>query len=199
MTLLACWPGMAGPSDPLSRTATESSSPPSVEEIYHTCSPRIYSLARRFLNQDADAEDVTQEVLLQVIRKLDTFRGEAALSTWLNRITVNAALLHRRKQTRRRVHEVNVPVNSSPEQEGTTAVCSQKSPDQQVLDRESQELIESAIARLPKIYRDVYVLAELENLSNGEIGDELNLAVSAVKSRLHRARLMMREMLAPHF
>jgi RNA polymerase sigma-70 factor (ECF subfamily) len=72
-------------------------------------------------------------------------------------------------------------------------------PEQQVLDRETHQLIETAIAKMPVLYRDVYVLADVEGLPNSEIGEMLGLSVPAVKSRLHRARLMMRDALAPHF
>jgi RNA polymerase sigma-70 factor (ECF subfamily) len=72
-------------------------------------------------------------------------------------------------------------------------------PDQPALEKEQQRVIESSIAQLPEIYRDVFVLADVEQLPNAEIGEILDLNVPAVKSRLHRARLMMRDLLAPHF
>src|SRR2546430_11627616 len=68
------------------------------ERVYHDYAPRVYNMARRMVSNEKDAEDVTQEVFLQVVRKLPTFRGEAAFPTWLHRVTVNAALAHRRKQ-----------------------------------------------------------------------------------------------------
>src|SRR5256886_11712065 len=68
------------------------------EQVFHDYAPRVYSLARRMLGSDLDAEDVTQDVLLQVVRKLPSFRGESAFPTWLHRVTVNAALGHRRKK-----------------------------------------------------------------------------------------------------
>src|SRR5436309_6054560 len=71
------------------------------EQVYRDYAPRVYNLARRMLGNDADAEDVTQDVLLQVVRKLDTFRGESAFPTWLHRVTVNAALAHRRRASNR--------------------------------------------------------------------------------------------------
>ncbi len=70
----------------------------SAERIYHDYAPRVYNVARRMVRSDADAEDVTQDVLLKVLRKLPTFRGESALPTWLHRVTVNTALSHRRKR-----------------------------------------------------------------------------------------------------
>src|SRR3712207_3267092 len=75
--------------------------PLTAEQVFRDYAPRVYNLARRMLGNAADAEDVTQDVLLQVVRKLDTFRGESAFPTWLHRVTVNAALAARRKRARR--------------------------------------------------------------------------------------------------
>jgi RNA polymerase sigma factor (sigma-70 family) len=81
------------------QASTESDEQPlTAERVVREHAPRVYNLARRMLGNESDAEDVTQDVMLQVVRKLDTFRGEAALSTWLHRVTVNAALAHRRKR-----------------------------------------------------------------------------------------------------
>src|SRR5262245_48303909 len=80
------------------------------EQVFRDYAPRIYHLARRMLGSDADAEDVTQDVLLQVVRKLDTFRGDAALTTWLHRVTVNAALAFRQKKASREQHQVPDPL-----------------------------------------------------------------------------------------
>src|SRR3954453_1146297 len=80
------------------------------ERVFREYAPRVYNLARRMLGNDADAEDVTQEVLLQVVRKLSTFRGEAAFPTWLHRVTVNAALVHRRKRALRDERETPDPL-----------------------------------------------------------------------------------------
>src|SRR5262249_42000013 len=79
------------------------------EQVFRDYAPRVYNLARRMLGNDADAEDVTQDVLLQVVRKLDTFRGESEFPTWLHRVTVNAALAHRRKRSNRQEHETHDP------------------------------------------------------------------------------------------
>src|SRR5713226_9178399 len=175
--------------------------PPTVEEVFRNYAPRIYNLARRMLGNDADAEDVTQDVLLQVVRKLGTFRGEAAFPTWLHQVTVNAALAHRRKRASREVHRVRDPLESLFEN-GKHAVPVRRwsiQPEQAVLDRETHEVIEKAISQLPEIYRDVYILSDVEELPNAQIADLLGISVPAVKSRLHRARLLMREALAPYF
>jgi RNA polymerase sigma-70 factor (ECF subfamily) len=183
------------------RATAPTGPPPTVEQVFRDYAPRIYNLARRMLGNDADAEDVTQDVLLQVVRKLDTFRGEAALPTWLHRITVNAALAHRRRRATREEAHVRDPLDQFADEGHHDGPVRRWSvpPDQAALDRETHELIERAIAELPEIYRDVYVLADVEGLPNAEIADMLNLSVPAVKSRLHRARLLMRNALAPHF
>jgi RNA polymerase sigma-70 factor, ECF subfamily len=176
------------------------------ESVFRDYAPRIYAVARRLLGNDADAEDVTSDVLVQVVRKLDTFRGEAQLPTWLHRVTVNAALAHRTKRANRAKHEQ--PTGDTPPDELDLPHTHDPwkfprmwdvPPDAQALARERHELIDAAIARLPEPFRDVYVLADVEGLPNGEIGEMLGLGVPAVKSRLHRARLRMRDLLAPHF
>src|SRR5438093_8720966 len=87
--------------DPTSVAGQGGSAALTPERVFRDYAPRVYNLARRMLGNDADAEDVTQDVLLQVVRKLDTFRGESAFPTWLHRVTVNAALAYRRKAASR--------------------------------------------------------------------------------------------------
>jgi len=171
------------------------------EQVFRDYAPRVFALARRMLGNDADAEDVTQDVLVQVVRKLDTFRGQSDIFTWLHRMTVHAALALRAKRARREQHETLDPLNHFLDDghHGRAVRPWSSAPDQQVLDKEREQIIEKAIAGLPEIYRDVYVLADVEELSNPEIGDMLHLGLAAVKSRLHRARMLMRDALAPHF
>jgi RNA polymerase sigma-70 factor (ECF subfamily) len=174
--------------------------PPTPEVVFRDHAPRIYNLARRMLGTDSDAEDVTQDVLVQVVRNLDKFRGEAALATWLHRITVNAALAHRQKRAHHEEHRVYEPLDSVEEERtGTHGRRWVIGPEEHALNRETHHLIEEAITRLPVAYRDVFVLADVEALPNAEIAELLGLSVSAVKNRLHRARLLMRKALAPHF
>lgn len=171
------------------------------ERVFREHAPRVYNLAKRMLGNDADAEDVTQDVLLQVVRKLDTFRGDAALPTWLHRVTVNAALAARRKRARRDDGRVNEPLDSFTD-DGHHAGHVRpwpRLPDNLALDREQKQQIEKAISTLPEVYRDVFVLADVEQLPNSEIAEMLDLSVPAVKSRLHRARLLMRDALSRHF
>jgi len=168
------------------------------ELVFREYAPRIYNLARRMLGNDADAEDVTQDVLLQVVRKLDTFRGESQIATWLHRVTVNAALAHRQKRANRQKREEGEADDETigPVSEGKRWNVP---PEDAVLAAEQAAVIEKAINELPEPFRDVYVLADVEGLPNAEIGEMLGLSVPAVKSRLHRARLRMRDALAPHF
>src|ERR1700685_4385566 len=97
-----------GPNGAVSKTKA----PLTAEQVFRDHAPRVYNLARRMLGNDADAEDVTQDVLLQVVRKLDTCRGDANFTTWLHRVTVNAALAHRRKRATREHREVRDPLEN---------------------------------------------------------------------------------------
>src|ERR1700757_3604094 len=121
-----------------------SGSPLTPEQVFHQHAPQIYSLARRMLGNDADAEDVTQDVLLQVVRKLNTFRGESAFPTWLHRVTVNAALAHRRKRAQREDKHVPDPLDQFLENGKHPGPVRRWSitPDQQALERETHNLIE---------------------------------------------------------
>jgi RNA polymerase sigma-70 factor (ECF subfamily) len=175
---------------------------PPPEVILQEYGQRVYNLARRTLHNPADAEDVTQDVFVQVLRKLPTFRGEAAFSSWLYRLAVNTILAFRRKQAIRTMHPLPDPLEEFHE-DGSHRVSvghwTVTAPEQLAIDHETHQRIEEAIARLPESYRDAYVLADIEERTNAEIAEFLGLSVSAVKSRLHRARLLMRQALAPHF
>lgn len=172
----------------------------SVEQVYHDYAPRVYQTARRMVANDVDAEDVTQEVLLQVVRKLPEFRGDSAFPTWLHRVTVNAALSHRRRQAVRQEHGLRNSLDVYGEDEPpTTSAGRFVTPDDQIVSRETRQLIEQAIETLPPAYRSVFVLSDVEGLPNADIADQLGMSLPAVKSRLHRARAMLREALAPHF
>ena len=129
--------------------------PPTPEHVFREYAPRIYNLARRMLGNDADAEDVTQDVLLQVVRKLHTFRGDAQLPTWLHRVTVNAALAHREKRANRQKRE-----SATGDDEALEAIAAdpptagvrlprpgvEAAPDENALAAEQRAVIERAIA-----------------------------------------------------
>lgn len=171
------------------------------ERVFREYVPRVYNVARRLLGNDADAEDVTQDVFVQVIRKLDTFRGEAALPTWLYRVTLRAAWAQRRKRAQREKREVHDAFQDFEQDGGHRAPVRRwvADPVQLVLDREAHQRVEEAIARLPEIYRDVFVLADVEEMPTASIAGAIGQSTAAVKSRLHRARLLIRKALAPYF
>jgi RNA polymerase sigma-70 factor (ECF subfamily) len=182
---------------------TVAAKPPTVEDVFRQFAPRIFHLARRILGNEADAQDVTQDVMVQVVRKLDTFRGESAFPTWLHRVTVNAALAHRRKKANRHEQATAAPVDeigAAGDGHSHSALRPWSArPEDAILDEERQKQVEAAIAELPDMYREVFVLADVEQMSNAEIAELVGLTLPAVKSRLHRARLMMRDRLAPYF
>jgi len=175
--------------------------PISAEQVYHDYAPRVYHTARRIVSNDMDAEDVTQDVLLQVVRKLPTFRGESAFPTWLHRITVNAAISHRRKRAVRETNRSHDPFETLLEDEQVQGLArkGELTPDDVLSDRETRRLIEAAVADLPEMYREVFLLSEVEGLPNADIAERLELSLPAMKSRLHRARHLLRRSLAPHF
>lgn len=171
----------------------------SVQIIYQKYALPIYSLALRMTSDATDAEDITQEVLLQVIRRLDTFRGESSFTTWLYRVTVNAVLALRRKRATAKERQFGGPEGD----EGPDGLVAARAglsaaPEDEVLGGELREHLEAAIARLPDTYRDPFILSDIEHFSNAEICDLLGLSLAAVKSRLHRARWMLRTALQPY-
>jgi RNA polymerase sigma-70 factor (ECF subfamily) len=195
-------PGALHPSGPGGETGdTVSWSAPTAEQVFLAFGPRIYSLARRMVGNDTDAEDVTQDVLVQVVTKRDTFRGQADFVTWLHRVTVNAALAFRRKQAGRKEHEISAPPEHfllDGRRDGPRRRWAIR-PDQHALERELGRLLEKAIAALPPLYRDPFVLVDIERLSPALVAELLAVSRPALKSRLHRARLLLRNALAPYF
>jgi RNA polymerase sigma-70 factor (ECF subfamily) len=177
--------------------ACQATARPAAEDVFRQHLPRVYSLARRMLDNETDVDDLVQEVLLQVVRKVDSFRGQAELTTWLHRVTINCVLLHRRRTAPFRSRQVRLPVEEVLDQ--VRRPGGKDRPEQLILARETQELIDLAITRLPEVYRHLFVLADIEGMANAEIGLALGLSLAAVKSRLHRARQLLRDALIPHF
>jgi RNA polymerase sigma-70 factor (ECF subfamily) len=180
---------------------TDSPAPPlSAEQVYRDYAPRVYSMARRMVANEADAEDVTQDVLLQVVRKLPSFRGDSAFPTWLHRVTVNAALTHRRRQAAREERGLTRSLDAYRDDETPLSPTHREpAPDDLALGEETRQIIARAVRSLPRMYRGVFVLSDVEGLPNAEIADRLGMSLAAVKSRLHRARAMLRDALTPHF
>jgi RNA polymerase sigma-70 factor (ECF subfamily) len=180
-------------------SASREVQPLSAEQVYRDFAPRVASLVRRLVANEIDAEDVTQDVLLQVVRKLPGFRGDSAFPTWLHRVTVNAALSHRRLMAVRKKHNLHRSLEAYGEDEPFAPSSRQMlPPDAEAVSHELQQLIDHAIDELPPAYRQVFVLAEVEGLPNADVAERLGMSLPAVKSRLHRARAMLQGALAPH-
>jgi RNA polymerase sigma-70 factor (ECF subfamily) len=173
------------------------------EEIVNRYVCKIYGLALRITRNQSDAEEVVQEVFLTLVKKLDTFRGESKFSSWLYRITINASYMHIRAEKK---HESELSLdNYAPYDERGTLMGKVASkdwsdkPEEVLLSKEAINIIERAIDELPEPYRIVFHLRDIEGLSNEEVAKVLEISVPAVKSRLHRARLFLRDKLSDYF
>ena len=170
-----------------------------LEGLMEQFAPRAHRLALGITRNEADAEEVVQDVFLSLFRKIDGFEGRAALSTWIYRITVNAALIKRRgKRVELEVLlEDHLPTfREDGHREGDRALLLadwSETPEEELLSNESRRAVRRMIAGLPDHYRVVLLLRDMEELSNEETAEILNDSVASVKSRLHRARMALRE------
>jgi RNA polymerase sigma-70 factor, ECF subfamily len=163
---------------------------------------QVYNLGRRIVAQHQDAEEVAQQAFLSVIEHLGEFRGESQFRTWLMRITANHALALLRKRSVRAGPSLNAgdsddSTNGVPHPEYIAAW--RETPEEIAVRRETRQQVEEALARLDDKYRVVFVLRDIEELSTRETAEVLGLSVEAVKVRLLRARLMLRERLTRLF
>jgi RNA polymerase sigma-70 factor, ECF subfamily len=156
---------------------------------------RVFRLACR-LTSETDAPDVVQETFLQVYRHLSTFRGGALFSTWVYRIATNAGLMHRRARARRPAEPLDefLPrFDADGKLEGTPEALRIPSRLDELLDRhELAKKAQVAIDRLPDLYREAFVLRDLEELSTAEVAQVLGVEPATVRQRVHRARLLVR-------
>ena len=176
-------------------------SPEAVEELVARFGSRIYRLALRITGRPEDAQEVAQDALWTVVRKIDTFKGEAALGSWIYRITANAA--YQKLRGRRDRYEVSweelLPAFDSdghfvePVRDWTQAF------EDPALHTEARTRLREAIDGLPPDYRTAFVLHDMEGLPNPEIAELLSISLPAVKSRVHRSRLFLRQRLAEYF
>ena len=154
----------------------------------------VYNLVSRLVDNPSDAADVAQEVFLKVFRKVDGFRAESSLKTWIYRIAVNEARNQRRWFTRHRGKEIGLePVDSNAQGPQDWLCDPARSPYQTVLDQETQVLIEAALQQVSPNYRAAVVLREVEGLSYEEISEVLEVSLGTVKSRILRGRESLRK------
>jgi RNA polymerase sigma-70 factor (ECF subfamily) len=156
---------------------------------------RLYRLARSIAGNDSEAEDILQEAYLHAFARLDSFRGESALATWLSRIVINEALGRLRK-ARRSLAE-HLPEGTLPQ---ATIIqfplhAGSSDPEKSMAQRQILEMVERAMDALPEMFRTVFVARAVEGLSVEETADLLGLKPETVKTRLHRARKLLRERL----
>lgn len=165
------------------------------EQIVERYESRIFRMACR-LTSDTDAPDVLQETFLQLYRHLPSFRGESQFGTWLYRIATNAALMHRRASARRPAEPLDAFLprfDAGGRHAGTPAELQLASRADELLDRQVlAEKARAVIGRLPDLYRDAFVLRDLEELSTTEVAAALGVEPATVRQRVHRARLMLR-------
>ena len=164
-----------------------------------TYSRPIYRLGLKILNDPQDAEDVLQETFIKAFRALPGFEGRSSLSTWLYRIAVNEALMLVRKHHPEAIsvdEEVETPDGEIEPVQIVDWCCL---PERELLSAEGRRFLDTAIERLPATLRVVFVLRDIQGLSIRETAETLNLSETAVKTRLLRARLNLREQLSSYF
>jgi RNA polymerase sigma-70 factor (ECF subfamily) len=162
------------------------------ERLYQLHSRRVYSLCLRMVSNTAEAEDLTQEAFLQLFRKVATFRGESAFSTWLHRLAVNVVLMRLRKKS---ATETSLEETTEPDEEtggprrdfGAPDLCLSGSIDRVNLQR--------AIDQLPRGYKAVFVLHDVQGYEHNEIAEIMGCSIGNSKSQLHKARMRLRELL----
>jgi len=169
------------------RQVTGSGRAQSFEEVFRLHHRRVHSICLRMTGNLAEAEDLTQDVFVLVFRKLASFRGESAFTTWLHRLTVNQVLMHFRKS-----HVRKEQLTEDGEMPAGTMFDHNKFSHSPVLDRLA---LDEAIVQLPQGYRMVFALHDVEGLEHSEIASLLGCSIGTSKSQLHRARMRMRLLL----
>lgn len=160
------------------------------EVLYHAHKRRVYSLCLRMVGEATEAEDLTQEAFLQMFRKIGTFRGEAAFSTWLHRLTVNLVLMRLRKKSL-----WTASLDDSGSDSEDTRPPEVGSDDSTLVGSVDRLTLEKAIESLPPGYRIVFQLHDVEGYEHREIAGMIGCSVGNSKSQLHKARMRLRELL----
>ncbi len=158
--------------------------------LFYAHKARIYSVCLRMTNNTAEAEDLMQDAFMQVFRKLDTFRGDSALSTWLYRIAVNTVLMHFRKKALKQV-SLDEPCS----QDAKLVRREYGGKDDRLSGSVDRIALTRAIKELPDGYRTIFLLHEVEGYEHQEIAQLLDCSVGNSKSQLHKAKLRIRELL----
>jgi RNA polymerase sigma-70 factor (ECF subfamily) len=182
-------PAGPGSADPETLARAQGGDPHAFALIYAQHKRRIYSLCLRMVNNVAEAEDLTQEAFLQLHRKIATFRGDSAFSTWLHRLAINVVLMHLRRKGLS-VVSLDEAMEPTPE-EGPGR--SFGAPDLSLAGSIDRMALERAIGGLPAGYRLIFVLHDIEGYEHNEIAAMLDCSIGNSKSQLHKARLKLRD------
>ena len=162
------------------------------ERLYLLHSRRVYSLCLRMVSNTAEAEDLTQEAFLQLFRKIGTFRGESAFSTWLHRLAVNVVLMRLRKKT---AIVSSLDEITEPDEESSGPRRDFGGPDLRLTGSIDRMNLQRAIEQLPAGYKSVFVLHDMQGYEHNEIADIMGCSIGNSKSQLHKARMRLRELL----
>jgi RNA polymerase sigma-70 factor, ECF subfamily len=168
-------------------------------ELVNRYERKIYRLAKNITRNDEDAEDVLQDAFLKAYTHLDNFKGDSKFYTWIVRIAVNEALMRLRKRKTDRSVPLDEPVELGEETVQREIAVWEDNPEQQYSQEEWRRILDEAVDSLKPDFRTVFVLRDIEELSTEETAETLGISVPAVKSRLLRARLALRERLTRQF
>jgi RNA polymerase sigma-70 factor (ECF subfamily) len=162
------------------------------ERIYSLHSRRVYALCLRMVGNPAAAEDLTQDAFLQLFRKIATFRGESAFSTWLHRLAVNVVLMKLRKK---KLPETSIDETNDPDDESSGLRRELGGPDLLLSGSIDRVHLERAIEQLPPGYKQVFMLHDIQGFEHNEIAGLMSCSIGNSKSQLHKARMRLRELL----
>ena len=166
-------------------------------ELIRPYERRVFAAAFAILRNEADAEDAAQEAVLKALKHIRQFRAEAKFSTWLIQITVNEARMRRRKEHADRVESIDSAKGAEDLYQPRDYADWREIPSDVLERKEIREKLAEALASLGQIYREVFVLRDMEQLSIAETAKALGISTASVKTRLLRARLILRDLLAP--
>jgi RNA polymerase sigma factor, sigma-70 family len=160
---------------------------------------RVFRMAKQITQNDEDAEDVLQETFLKAYSHLEDFQGNSKFYTWLVRIAVNEALMKLRKRRSDKTVPLDEPIDTGEDVVAREVAVWEDNPEQRYSREEMANILDEAVQSLKPAYRTVFVLRDIEEMSIEETAEALDLSISAVKSRLLRARLQLREKLTRQF
>ncbi|HEV8335364.1 MAG TPA: sigma-70 family RNA polymerase sigma factor [Candidatus Polarisedimenticolia bacterium] len=192
---------MTGDRDAALVERTRHGDPSAFDALMERYEGKVYRLALGMMKNREDALDAVQDAFLSVFRKIDSFKGESAFSTWLYRIALNSVYMKLRSKSR---HDKAIPLDDEESFDSATGHARgairdwSERADDALLRQELGGIIREAVAALPEEYRAIFTLRDVEELSNQEVAEILGLTVAATKTRLHRARMFLRNRLSRH-